>query len=101
MPLAIEDDIIDEIINLLYLDDCKQPFLSDDTECSKCIFPGCCCECENQIPIYFEFPISSIYCYVCRMTIHEKTYLNSTHGYCADYVHRKDTTTRNKNCTIG
>ena len=85
MPTITFKEIIEDLIKYTISEDCKQPQLQDESICCLTDYSGCCCRCSYQLPIYVEFPISYIFCYVCLSNIQNKIYLGTTHGYCKHF----------------
>ncbi len=85
MPVTTDKTIVKDIIQNMLSDECNQPLLNDDTECCLEDYNGCCCNCKFQTPIHADFPISSLYCYVCLFKIAGQVFINTTHGICGHY----------------
>lgn len=85
MTLAKEPNIIDTVIRDIISVECKQPYLRDETECCLEQYNGCCCNCKYQMGVHSDFPISSLYCYVCLFKIADQVFINTTHGICGHY----------------
>lgn len=83
-----QDNVIDEIVKDIIHEECNQPYLQDETVCCLTDFNGCCCKCKFQLPIHADFPISSLYCFVCLKRVGGHFFINTTHGHCHYYIPR-------------
>ena len=92
MSLAKDTNIINTAVTDIISAECKQPYLRDETECCLTQYNGCCCNCKYQMGIYANFPVSSLYCYVCLFKISGQVFVNTTHGICTHYGDKNDTT---------
>jgi len=98
MPIAKESNITQDIVNDLIFEECKQPYLKDETECCLEQYGGCCCDCKFQLGVHADFPISSLYCYVCLFKLAGQVFINTTHGNCGHYKSKsEDDNTSRKN----
>ena len=89
MAIQTIQEIIEDLVKYSIAEECKQPYLQDESVCCQTEYSGCCCHCSRQLPIYNDFPVSYIYCYICLSPLKNKCYLNTTHGYCSNFTKRE------------